>query len=34
MVNMLSDKSNVDMLLGLIGAAFIYVYAYWYFRKE
>jgi len=31
---MLSDKSNVYMLLGLIGAALIYAYAYWYYKKE
>ena len=31
---MLSDKSNVDMLLGLIGAILIYAFASWYYRKE
>jgi hypothetical protein len=30
---MLSDKSNVDMILGLIGAILIYAFAYWYHRK-
>ena len=31
---MLSDKSNVDMLLGIIGAILIYAFAYWHYRKE
>jgi len=34
MENMLLDKSNVDILLGLISAALIYAFAYWYYRKE
>ena len=29
---MLSD--NQDLLIGLIGAAMIYAFAYWYYRKE
>ena len=31
---MLSDKSNQDLLIGIIGAAIIYAFAYWYYRKE
>ena len=29
---MLSD--NQDLLIGIIGAAMIYAFAYWYYRKE
>ena len=29
---MLSDNQN--LILGLIGAAMIYAFSYWYFRKE
>jgi len=32
MENMLSG--NQDLILGLIGAAMIYAFSYWYFRKE
>jgi hypothetical protein len=31
MENMLSD--NQDLLIGILGAAMIYAYAYWYYRK-
>ena len=29
---MLSD--NQDLLIGILGAAIIYAYSYWYYRKE
>ena len=32
MVNTLSD--NQDLLIGILGAAMIYAFAYWYYRKE
>jgi len=32
MVNMLSD--NQDLIIGMLGAAMIYAYSYWYYRKE
>lgn len=27
-------SGNQDLILGLIGAAMIYAFSYWYFRKE